>query len=320
MIQRKYLSRTGFTLIELLVVIAIIGLLVALLLPAVQAAREAARRSQCRNNLKQLGVALHNYHEAHRAFPPAYIARVTDPAADPTTFDAGPGWGWGSLLLPFLEQANVSQQFNWSLPCWDAAYATQVRTKLPVFLCPSVADHEPFDVVNGTTVLATFSRSHYITNAGAEAPWGETMTDYHGFSNGPFFRNSHIQVKNITDGTTQTVFLSEHTPRLSDKTWVGVVPGASVCGNTPSQFPATTCDTAGALLQFHSGPSGNEVPPVIHIPNSPLAHVDQVFADHPGGAHVLLGDGSVRFVSETMHHLTWEALCNIAQGDTVGDY
>src|SRR5688572_5215649 len=95
----------GFTLIELLVVIAIIAVLISLLLPAVQQAREAARQAQCRNNLKQMGLAFHNYHDAHQTFPPAYLADYGNPAADPTTLDGPPGYAWGMLLLPYLDQA-----------------------------------------------------------------------------------------------------------------------------------------------------------------------------------------------------------------------
>ena len=107
------LNRKAFTLVELLVVMAIIGLLVGLLLPAVQAARESARRSQCTNNLKQIGVGLHNFHDAKRYFPPGYIDGNTNPTSTPDN-DLGPGWGWASYLLPYLEEDNVYSQINFS--------------------------------------------------------------------------------------------------------------------------------------------------------------------------------------------------------------
>ncbi|MFG0295400.1 MAG: DUF1559 domain-containing protein, partial [Maioricimonas sp. JB045] len=106
--------RRGFTLIELLVVIAIIAILVALLLPAVQQAREAARRSQCKNNLKQIGLALHNYHDTHGSFPPGYIARYVS-ATDPASAETGPGFAWGTMILPFLDQSPTYNQLNFSL-------------------------------------------------------------------------------------------------------------------------------------------------------------------------------------------------------------
>src|SRR6476620_9722424 len=136
-------SRPGFTLVELLVVIAIIGVLVSLLLPAVQQAREVARRMSCSNRLKQIGLALHNYEAVHKVYPPAYITANT--AANGSAFgvtygDAyrnGPsGFAWGALLLPFVEQQALYEQFNFSLPCWAPANAAPAQTKVTLFLCP----------------------------------------------------------------------------------------------------------------------------------------------------------------------------------------
>src|SRR3954447_8918121 len=133
----------GFTLIELLVAIAIIGVLVSLLLPAVQSARGAARRVQCVNNLKQIGLALANYESSIGSYPPAYVG---DPRASGTAFGVSypdgnmntlPGFAWGTLILPYLEQSPVYASFNVDLPCWAPANSTGARTKLSVFICPS---------------------------------------------------------------------------------------------------------------------------------------------------------------------------------------
>jgi prepilin-type N-terminal cleavage/methylation domain-containing protein/prepilin-type processing-associated H-X9-DG protein len=321
------LRRSGFTLIELLVVIAIIGVLVGILLPAVQQAREAARRAQCQNNLKQLGLALHNYHEAHATFPPAYVADTNAPARDPDTFDAGPGFAWGALLLPQLDQAPLYHQLNFSRACWDASQAALVRTTLPVFLCPSdTGPAGPFAVKDAAgTVLATFAKSSYAVNAGQEEPWGFTVADYAAIADGPFYRNSRTRVADVTDGLSQTVFVGEHSSVLSFKTWVGVVPGAMVCPNDPARFPIRTCDVAATLVNVHSGPASDEIDPVtgfapIHPPNSPLSHVCQMYSGHAGGAYVLFGDGSVRFISQFVHQPTWAALSSRARHDIVGDF
>src|SRR5438552_1107755 len=173
--------RHAFTLIELLVVIAIIGMLIALLLPAVQMSREAARRSQCANNLKQLGLALHNYESAHRVFPPAYVG---DPNRDGTAYGVafgdqcrnGPsGFAWGALLLPQLDQDSLHAQLNFEAPCWAPANSTAARVRVATFLCPSatggsdgfVVQKQGADVRHGVPLLRDdgseifFAHSHY---------------------------------------------------------------------------------------------------------------------------------------------------------------
>lgn len=314
----------GFTLVELLVVIAVIGILAGLLLPAVQRARESARRTGCTNNLKQIGLAMHAYHDAFSVFPSAYVADTVHPQRDPTTLDGPLGYAWGQLLLRHLEQANVADQFDSRLPCWDPANSRPASAKLAIYLCPSSSgSREPFAVRNQTgATLAVFSRSHYVANAGNDEPWGSGLPDYASVADGPLYRNSATRFADVTDGLSNTVFIGEHSSVLSDKTWVGVVPGAVVCANNPQRFPITSCDLAATLVNVHSGPAPSEIDPItgfapIHPPNSPLCHVCQMYAEHTGGANVLLGDGSVRFISQFIHQPTWAALSTRAGGEAV---
>lgn len=337
-------SAAAFTLVELLVVIAVIGVLVAMLLPAVQAAREASRRSSCANHLKQLALAIHNYEGAYRTFPSGYvsyshyatIASLPAEDFDATTWDAAPGWSWGALLLPFLEQTALGDQLDSRLPAWHPTHSQLVQTKLEVFLCPSASGGaDSFALVDaggsplqkaGSTVR--LGRSHYVASHGQEECWGDCSGPSGGYNgdvsrlaDGPFYRNSRVGFRDVTDGLSSTVFLGEHTSRLSDKTWAAVVPGAFVHPKVAS--PDNGPESAATLVLAHSGPALGEVDafgnPIIHPPNFPTLHVGQMQAEHPGGAQVAFGDGSIRFIAETIHRPTFAAMTSISEGEVVGD-
>ena len=312
----------GFTLVELLVVIAIIGILVSLLLPAVQAAREAARRMQCTNNLKQIGLATHNYLDTFKCFPPSYIIQPggggVHGTPDPDTCDAGPGWAWGTLLLPYAEQQTLHDAIDFSLPCWDNANEEATQMRLEMYICPSASTADslcPVVDISGN-LLAEFGRSCYIANVGQCEPWGYAVDKYtNEQADGPMFRNASINTASVTDGLSNTMFFGEHHPTLSDKTWVGVVPGAVVEGKPDDAFPNK--ELAATLVNAHSGPSPFEHPPVIHPPNSPLKMACGMQSDHPGGCNIALGDGSVRFISETINQQTWASLASRGKGEVV---
>ncbi|WP_165247209.1 DUF1559 family PulG-like putative transporter [Paludisphaera soli] len=319
--ERRGAARAAFTLIELLVVIAIIAVLIALLLPAVQSAREAARRAQCTNNLKQLGLGMHNYESAFACFPPGYMTRTGGGGVhgqpDAVTLDAGPGWAYGAAILAYMEQAPVYQALNVNLPCGSAENSTGARTSLAAFLCPSVSEpSRAFDVKDQPgAVLTRFARSHYVLNAGNDEPWGYAIPDQRTVADGPFFRNSLTTIASITDGLSNTLFMGEHSPILSDKTWVGVVPGAVVCP-TP-RFALSLCDYAATLVLTHTGPAAGEGG-IIHPPNARSNHVCQMYSEHPGGTNALLGDGSVRFIKESINQRAWAAIGTCRGGEVVG--
>lgn len=337
---RGQIRRGGFTLVELLVVIAIIGVLVSLLLPAVQAAREAARRTQCSNRLKQLGLALQNYESALGALPAAYssfdrYSRITDLPSDdfdPETWDAAAGWGWGTAVLPFIEQQNIYERLDLRRSVWDPVHAWAGELNLPSFLCPSSSGpEESFLAVDaagnpltkwGRTIL--LPRSHYVVSHGQESCWGEDSGPAGAvggnvgmLADGPFYRNSFTKLRDIRDGLTWTVLLGEHTSRLSDKTWLGIVPGAYVFPRIVS--PDNGAESAATLLVVHSGPAAGEVDafgnPIIHPPNFPSLHVCQMQSEHPGGAYVVMGDGAVHFVAETIDRQIFAAASSIAEGE-----
>jgi prepilin-type N-terminal cleavage/methylation domain-containing protein/prepilin-type processing-associated H-X9-DG protein len=350
--DRLHRRRTGFTLIELLVVIAIIGVLMGLLLPAVQKVREAGNRLKCANNLHQIGLALHNYEGVNGYFPPAYLStsgRQSGTAYGITYPDDGwngsPGWGWGTLILPYLEQDNLYKGLRLDLPCWAAENAPLVKTKLSVFLCPSSAgprDGFALHRYTGTSdnpedagpfsPAIFFAHSHYVTNAGQNGPWNRppaysydyttpcTVNGVPDVINGPFYRNSNTRVAQVTDGLSQTVFVGEGSSRLTNKTWVGVVPWSC----TPPQTPPVgigDANSGGALVGAHSGPDATDHPNIIiHAPNNPFGHTDEMWSDHsPPGCNVLFGDGSVRFIGAFTNPYTWWALSTMNEGDVPGD-
>ncbi len=347
----------GFTLIELLVVIAIISVLVSLLLPAVQQAREAARRMQCVNNLKQIGLALHNYESASQVFPPAYIQ--TSGQQSGTAYginypddgwNALTGWAWGTMILAHLDQAPLYSSLRTDLAAWAPENAVLVRTKLPIFLCPSstggsdgfalqrynggASDDPQNPSPYGPSIF--FAHSHYVTNAGQNGPWNRSPAYSYDYTipepvasaggkldiiNGPFFRNSRTRVADVVDGMSQTVFVGESSSVLTDKTWVGVVPWSM----TPPRVPPIgigDSNSGGCLVGAHSGPDTHDHPNIIiHTPDNPFGHTDEMYAQHasPGG-NVLLGDGSVRFVSTFIDGFTWLALSTMNQHDIPGEY
>ncbi|MGC4002464.1 MAG: DUF1559 domain-containing protein [Pirellulales bacterium] len=317
----RFRATRAFTLVELLVVIAIIGILIATLLPAVQAARLAALRTQVQNNLKQQGLAFQNHHDGRKHLPSGYEATPGHAQADPDSWDAPPGWGWGARLLPFMEETALAKAIRWELPAWHASNVDAVSTPIATFINPAAPNLEPTMVVrdSGKAQLAVWGRSHFVGNVGQDEPWGyhPGLKDWTKVSTGPLYRNSRVKLSHITDGTSKTVLVGEHTS-ISDKTWVGVHPQAQVCATDPNLYPFTECDSAATLVLCHSGPAADE-PGIIHPPSFPTCHVCQMYSPWDGG-HVLLADGSVRFIRGDIDLTTWAALSSMRGGEVVGEY
>jgi len=344
--------RQGFTLIELLVVIAIIAILIGLLLPAVQRVREAASRLKCANNLKQIGLALHNYEGVQKVYPPAYL--TSDPRLDGVAYGIGygdqyrngpPGWAWGGLLLPYIEQDNLYRQFRLELPCWATENAAAARSRVAVYLCPSASggsdgfevQSQGADLRHGIPIMRAdgtkvyFAHSHYVTNAGVHQPWGRPTAYCYDYDvaelipgvgsariDGPFYRNSRTSVASVIDGLSNTVFIGEHSSILSNKTWVGVVPGAVTPPRLDLRSWPSENNGAGCLVGVHSGPDLHDHPQVIiHAPNDPFGHTDQMWGEHGNGCNVLFGDGSVRFITTFINPNAWVSLSTRDGGEAI---
>jgi prepilin-type processing-associated H-X9-DG protein/prepilin-type N-terminal cleavage/methylation domain-containing protein len=299
----------AFTLIELLVVIAILTVLIGLLLPAVQSAREAARRVQCGNNLKQIGLAMHNYHIATNTFPPGYVSNVQNNLINGP--ETGPGWGWGAMILNELEQRSLYSSINFSLAITDPGSRTVRTTSLSVFLCPSNAFGSGPVVLHdlsGNVVVNDLAPGQYIASAGQLE-----VEEFAAQNNGVFYRNSRIRIQDITDGTGTTLMAGERSRNVADATWVGAIPAAFACNNPGWKFQ--DCETANVLILAHTGPSSDEN--WVDVPNNKKAGVDDYWSLHPGGCNFLFCDGSVRFVKETINPNLFSALATRAGGEVI---
>jgi prepilin-type N-terminal cleavage/methylation domain-containing protein/prepilin-type processing-associated H-X9-DG protein len=291
--------RKAFTLIELLVVIAIIAILVGLLLPAVQKVRESAARAQCQNNLKQIGLAAHAYHDAKKGLPPGYLAT----AAYPST---SPGWGWAAYLLPYLEQEPLYRQINFNLPVEGQAI---IQTMLPAFLCPSdMPPASAFAITNatfGTVCLA--APSSYAATCGSDASEVDDPT-----GNGIFYRNSKTRFTDITDGTSNTAMIGDRAWADTKGIWAGAPNGAVTRSGPTNPWPSTT-GSAQALVLVHNN--------WINITTDADGGLDDFSSKHTGGANILFGDGSVRFIRSITvdgpDRLAFWAMGTRAGGETI---
>ncbi|REK30546.1 MAG: DUF1559 domain-containing protein [Planctomycetota bacterium] len=317
-------SRRGFTLIELLVVIAIIAILIALLLPAVQQAREAARRTRCKNNMKQLGLALHNYHDAHLVFPYGEMNGIGQVGVNERLRNQN----GLVMLLPYIDETALYNTLNFSLPfgdyeggaaptvitTLDPAHIIAKETQIDTFTCPSdatqpfVIDGNHYGCFNNTAGKGrSYKSSYHYSVAGTHytAPWENfgyrTRTMFGG--------NSQCRIRDISDGTTNSIAMCEtvfdcYSGRISP--WFCV------------QHAGTGVDVRYGINRM--GPHFDPPPGVAANPGQLRRYSQNASSAHEGGCHVLLGDGSVRFLSESSDVTLLRNLAYIADGNVVSEF
>ncbi|MEZ6126388.1 MAG: DUF1559 domain-containing protein [Planctomycetaceae bacterium] len=329
----------GFTLIELLVVIAIIAILIALLLPAVQQAREAARRTQCKNNLKQLGLAFHNYHDIYKVFPPRMLTRRS--WRGPTTTGH---WAWSAFILPQIDQAPLFNLLDIGTSRPTAAitaHLNEMRTPLAAFRCPSdigPAAHDSaldpgYAIENTADVNTGLGMSNYVVaNGTASANQKKASNPVEGTtgSTGAFFRDSKIGLRDITDGSSNTILCGERAWRMGN---IRMSAGTLLATRDNNTTGPSSQDTSAAWnqgLMTIVGTTRYPMNPVLTGPN--IAQCQSFSSLHEGGAQFLLADGAVRFISENIDHKntfvgsnwpidsTFEQLVGIADGIPIGEY
>jgi prepilin-type N-terminal cleavage/methylation domain-containing protein/prepilin-type processing-associated H-X9-DG protein len=324
---------TGFTLIELLVVIAIIGVLIGLLVPAVQKVREAAGRMSCSNNLKQIALALHNYHDSHKKFPPGYAFN---------RYKKGEELFWTMLIWPYIEQGNIKFDPSWGIygsgtsnnqgTQWAAVNGLAVTWVVPSLLCPSdtlsrcVPNYygTPAPYMWRSNYVATFSADGMLYEPGSSIPWSNCQNKARNpsFASGKralFNWEVERGIKDIRDGTSNTAMLSE------------VIAGPNGSYDIRGWW---SNDWGGAYTHYLAPNSaiGDNIPPYneycVSSVNQPCSYTGACWADvylgarswHTGGVNLALGDGSVRFVSNSINQATWIAVGSINGGEVLSDF
>ena len=308
--------RNGFTLIELLVVIAIIAVLIALLLPAVQQAREAARRTACTNNLKQLGLALHNYHDTHKVFPPLEVVRGCHISDPPTCFD----WfnvsaNWVTLTMPYWDQTTVYEQIDFNVGFFHPTNFEHFQRSYSILQCPSNPNANSTVFIGARLVnYLAMTGSTRSPDGGLESIRWATSSSGQTRERGIFYHDSSVRMGHISDGSSNTVALSEgfgYEP-LSPRSPAQVIDGRGMTFSilTSSDFQINQFDD--------NDPLNNGFPIQPGFPGYIRWFAPSSF--HVGGTHILLADGSTRFISENVDRDTWRRLGSRADGEPVGEF
>jgi len=290
-------DRAGFTLIELLVVIAIIAVLVALLLPAVQAAREAARRVTCVNNLMQIGVALQNYEGAFETLPPGVVGEGKGPVLDEAK---GYGFGWMTRLLPYMEKKNVYNHLNFDVGLYESDNFTTRTNLIQSFLCPSEGASKTR--AEDRVAMSNYAGVHHDVEAPIAAD-----------NRGVMFLNSAIAYEDISDGTSQTLFVGE---KLNDRLGLGWASGTRASLRNTGTPPNGKRGSGRVVVVTESGPEA-EADDAEDDGAKALRHVGGFESNHAGGANFVFGDGSVRFIKNTINMAVYKLLGNRADGEDI---
>jgi prepilin-type N-terminal cleavage/methylation domain-containing protein/prepilin-type processing-associated H-X9-DG protein len=312
----------GFTLVELLVVIAIIGVLVALLLPAVQAAREAARRMSCSSNLRQLGLAMHSYHDIHKTLP--YTTAAWGPSGIVNSID-NRGWSWNSFILPYIEQQATYNQIDFNDFVPVNSNRNVLKNLIPVGTCPSdgkIKRVRPYGMSGQPLFVEAVASSSYVTsggpfNTGDPGPRGQPNSVFTDAARGMFYYEAvTVRFPQVTDGLSNTIMLGEitfrdaNTPQQagSGRDWNGIWYG--------SWFAANTLPNGSNILSFQ-----RTAERAMNVPrNAGDQPQRQGFHSlHPGGSQFVFGDGSVRFITENIEH-TATAYTAMLTGARLGLY
>ncbi len=304
----------GFTLIELLVVIAIIAVLIALLLPAVQQAREAARRSQCKNNLKQMALAVHNYESTTNCIPPGRLGYASAAAPGGSTTN-----GFLTYILPYIDQANLYNSYNFDKGCFSIDNEPVVSTVVPAYVCPSTPISprtltlpNQVDSAQPSVKAATMDYMG-IRNIRRVVPTGTTITAY----DGVMIQSGVIRFRDLTDGLTNTILLLEIAGRPEH--FIGRKSEGAIGGGF-NTYSSWSYNAAMAINNYTADGTATATTSIYGPCIMNCNNQFQAYSFHTGGAHAALCDGSVRFLSENMSSDTYFRLGCRNDGEVLGDF
>ena len=339
-------NRKGVTILDVLVVLVILVVLAAVLLPGVGRHGEASRRSDCKNKLKQIGLAMHNYLETHNTFPPGWVA-VRGPSSGEQERSA---YGWGTYIIPFIESSPLYKSIDFKAD--DPTFQTQAQfsfrqfaqTAMPIYRCPSDLGESQ----DRTSSVALMGTTNYVGNFGVGIPLLEHESQ---MMQGVFGCNSRIRIRDLRDGTTNVVLAGERLlPRVGtawtegrldgpfNSYWAGIPRGTNPLAivGTVTDGDITELDSDEAMLNHKGQLNGyNRVPQQVRgIAINKTINGQRVSSGelvgksvsggfnsyHPGGAQIMLGDGSVKFVSESVDPNTWINLMRRSDGEQLGEF
>lgn len=334
-LQRK---RPGFTLIELLVVIAIIAILIALLLPAVQQAREAARRTQCKNNIKQLALAMHNYHDVHKMFPMGAAVEFW-PGATLGGVDV-----WSNAftqILPFIEESNLENLYD-DIRQWENQSSTVASAVIPAFICPSNTGDNPYEnsifLALGYPVGGRFGVTNYILSRGANGNFCTQPTGRGAQVTGMFDLNLTTRFRDITDGTSNTIAIGEaasggrwevceglncttaHPNGLTDVAWIVGQPNSTTFKGAGVIITSIYGSTAEPLNKNPITETFVDESGWTDCSSADFDTTSNFRSEHEGGGQFALADGSVRFISENIDLGLYRGLSTRGGGEVLGEF